>query len=170
MANFAAVQTLNVFNAASSVDAQASNQVMASATQGEPAGLAVLLGSPLAQCATAVSTLVAADTVTCSLSQWTVAGLNLAAGESRTIRARYRSAGAAATAVTHGYTDFGVINIGGTLTATALNTIVYGATGHVAATVAWSIVSGAPQLVVTLGTGVTACKVVVDFFLSPKSS
>jgi len=170
MSNFAATQTYNALAARPADVDDLPGVIFAGAQDGEVSGVAIVAQGYVAQCATAVATLIAADTATCSLSGFTVAGLNLAAGESRTIRARYRTSGAAATAVTHGYTDFGVINVAGTLTATTLNTIVYGATGMVANTVSWSIVSSAPQLVVTLGAGVTACRVVVDFFLDPKGS
>lgn len=170
MSNFAATMTYNALSARPADIDDQPGVVFGGAQDGEIGASAIVSQGFVAQCATAVATLIAADTATCALSGFTVAGLNLAAGESRTIRARIRSSGAAATAVTHAYTDFGVINLAGTLTATALTTIVYGASGHVAPTVAWSIASSAPQLVVTLGAGVTACRVVVDFFLDPKGS
>ena len=168
MSNFAALQTANNFSAVA--DDSAPNRIFGAATDGNPAGLALAVSAPQGQCATSVATLVAADTATCDFTQWTAAGLNLAAGESRIIRAKYRTSGPLASAVTHGYTDFGVINVAGTLTATTLTAIVYGATGMVANTVVWSVTAGVPRCVITLGAGVTACRVVLDASLDIKGS
>lgn len=164
MANVAAAQSLNVFSAL--LDTASNPQLLGAATDGQLGPQSVALAAPQFQCQ-AASTVVAADTVTATFSGATVAGLNLAAGESRTLMARIRGSGALASAVVNAYTEFGVINLAGTLTATALTTIVYGATGHVAPTVVWSIAAGVPQLVVTMGAGITASNVVIDLFLIP---
>lgn len=126
-------------------------------------------GRPIAS-AQATVTSVAADTVIFQFPALTLAGLNLAAGESRTIKARIRSSGALVTANSGAYSNASFANIGGTLTAPAVSS-VYGTSGVVTVTVAWAVASLAVQLTVTVPATVTAANYFCDvFFDGPKSN
>lgn len=129
----------------------------------------VLAGRPIAVSVANVTS-VAADTVVFQFPGLTVAGLGLAAGESRLLKARVRSHGALITADSGCYTNANFANIGGTLTAPAVSS-VYGTSGVVTVTVAWAVASSAVQLTVTVPATVTAANYVCEiFFEGPKGA
>lgn len=100
--------------------------------------------------ATSDATSVAADTVVFDFASATIAGLNLAAGESRVIKARVQSSGATMVACSFFESTAIAMNVAGTLTLNAVLNNLYNPAGVVTLTVLWAVNAGALRFTVTV--------------------
>ncbi len=107
-----------------------------------------------------------ADTIVFAFPALTVAGLNLAVGESRVIKARVQSGGAAITACSYFETGVIAMNVAGTLTLNAAAGLANVTTplGVITLTVLWAVASSALQLTVTVPATVTTANYRCDLF------
>lgn len=149
-------------------DSGAFYTLLGKANDGQAAELAQITGQPLFS-AVGSAAAVAADTVAFDFTGATIAGLNLASGESRAIRAIVQSTGALITANTYFESTNMISNIAGTLTQNAVLNNLYNNAGVVTVTIAWSLAgAGAtarPVLTVTVPATVTAANYRCDLFL-----
>lgn len=141
------------------------SKLLGGATDGDPDLNTAVTGRP-AFTGTSDAVVVAADTVVFAFPALTVAGLNLAAGESRVIKGRVQSGGAAITACSYFETAVIAMNVGGTLTLNAAAGLANVTTpvGVITVTVLWAVASNALQLTVTSPATITTANYRCDLF------
>lgn len=151
------------------VDVQGDYSLLASANDGQSGPLARVTGKPVFAC-TANNT--AAEAIAFAFPSTTIAGLNLAAGESRVLTAVFRGYGPTAAGAGAAKLDFIVQNVAGTLTMAGTANVPYGTAGATASfTMAATIVSSAITVTVTTGTGGVGPNNVCELYLAgPKGS
>lgn len=135
------------------------------ALDGQPVQSAFIAQSPLFVCTANISA--GGDSVAFAFPGATIAGLNLASGETRSLTAAVRVSGVAAACAT-GKIDFTVCNIGGTLTIT--NTVaatLYGVSGASASmTLAATVNASALLLTFVSGTSSVGPNAICELYLN----
>jgi hypothetical protein len=128
---------------------QSTSFVVGQALDRDPEAMLVISGRPQFT-ATSDATSVAADTVVFDFPSATITGLNLAAGESRVLKARVQSSGTTMVACSFFESTVIVMNVAGTLTMNAVLNNLYNAAGVVTLTVLWAVNAGAVRFTVTV--------------------
>lgn len=120
------------------------------ALDAQPVQSAFVSQAPLFVCTANITA--GGDSIAFAFTGATIANLNLAASESRFLKARFRSSGPTAVGCSAGEIVFGVINLAGTLTIVAGTSSLDGTAGVAPASMAATI-SGGTSVIVTVVTG-----------------